>query len=116
MSGATMETLHMIRGVVLLGTMLVFPQLLGVLLFFVLKSRPHFLAHALSFIAPVLVSIFFTWMIFIYNFNQAHPNERCGMPILGALVIMLVGGCLQIIFGAFAQVALHWRTAVCARR
>lgn len=111
-----METLQTIRAFLFLGTMLVFPQLLGVLLFFLLKGRPHFLAHALSFIVPVLVSLFFTWMIFIYNFLQARPNDGCGMPVLGGLVIMLFGGCLQMLFGAFAQVVLHWRTAVCAQR
>lgn len=111
-----METLHTIWGFILLGTMLVFPQLLGVLLFFLLKGRPHLLAHALSFITPILVSLFFTWMIFIYQFYQAHPHESCGMPVLGGLVIMLFGGCLQIVFGAYAQVALHWRAAVCEQR
>lgn len=111
-----MEAVHTVWSFMLLFSLLAFPQLLGVLLFFLLKGRPHYLAHALSFITPVLVSIFFTWMIFIYRFYQAHPDERCGMPILGGLVIMLVGGCLQFVFGALAQVALHSRTAVCARR
>ena len=96
--------------------MLAFPQLLGVLFFFLLKGRPHLLAHALSFITPVVVSIFFTWMIFIDRYYQAHPDEHCGLPILGGFVFMLVGGCLQLVFGAFAQVALHSRTAICARR
>ncbi|HZI47766.1 MAG TPA: hypothetical protein VFD75_08200 [Pyrinomonadaceae bacterium] len=111
-----MEALHTIWGFLLLGTMLVFPQLLGVLLFFLLKGRPHFLAHVLSFITPVLFSIFLTWLIFIYRYTQAHPHDGCGMPILGGVVIMLFGGCLQLIFGAFSQVILHSRAAICARR
>src|SRR5690348_16238657 len=96
--------------------MLVFPQLFGVLLFFLLKGRPHFLAHALSFVAPVMLSILFAWMIFIYRYYQAHPDEHCCMPLLGGFVIMLVGAGLQLVFGALAQAALHSRTAVCARR
>lgn len=111
-----MEAVQTIWKFALLFSLLAFPQLLGVLLFFVLKGRPHFLAHAVSFLAPVLLSVFFIWMIFIYQFHQAHPDERCGLPVLGGLVIMLVAGCLQFVFGAFAQVALHSRAAVCARR
>jgi hypothetical protein len=111
-----MEAVHTIWSFVLLFSTLAFPQLFGVLLFFILKGRPHFLAHALSFVAPVLLSILFVWMIFIYRYYQAHPDERCGGPLLGALVIMLLSTGLQLGLGAFAQVALHSRTAVCARR
>ena len=111
-----MEAVQTIWNFLLLGAMLAFPQLLGILLFFLLKGRPHFLAHAISFVTPVLLSIFFIWMIFIYRYYQAHPDEHCGMPLLGGLMLILVGGCLQLVFGAFAQAALHSRTAVCARR
>src|ERR1043165_6575266 len=111
-----MEALQTIWSFLLLGTLVVFPQLFGVLLFFLLKGRPHFLAHAVSFVAPVLLSIFFTWMIFIYRYYEAHPEERCGGPLLGGFLVMLFGGCLQLVFGALAQVMLHSKTAVCAQR
>lgn len=111
-----MEALHTIWSFLLLFSMLVFPQLLGVLLFFVLKGRPHFLAHSLSFVAPFLLSIVFIWMIYIYRYYQAHPDERCGGPLLGALGIMLLSVGLQFVFGTLAQLALHSRTAICARR
>ena len=111
-----MEALHTIWSFLLLLALLAFPQLFGVLLFFLLKGRPHFLAHALSFITPILMSIFFSWMIFIYRYYQAHPNERCGGPLLGGLMITLVGACLQLVFGVLAQVTLHSRTAVCGPR
>ena len=111
-----METVNTILSFLWLGSMLVFPQLLGVLLFFLLKGRPHLLAHSLSFLVPVVLTIFFTWMIYIYGYYRAHPDERCGLPLLGGLLIVLLSGCLQLLFGAFAQVALHSRTAICARR
>src|ERR1041385_3875244 len=111
-----MEALQTIWSFVLLFSILLFPQLFGVLLFFLLKGRPHFLAHALSFVAPVLLFILFTWMIFIYRYYQAHPDERCGLPLLGGLMFMLVGAGLQLVFGTLAQAALHARTAVCVRR
>ena len=110
-----MEAVQTIWGFVLLFSVLAFPQLVGVLLFFLLKGRPHFLAHALSFVSPILLSILFTWMIYIYRYYQAHPDERCGGPLLGGVLIMLVSVVLQLVFGALAQVALHSRTVICAR-
>src|SRR3569832_140443 len=110
-----MEALQTIWSFVLLFSILVFPQLFGVLLFFLLKGRPHFLAHTLSFVAPVLLSIFFVWMIYIYRYYQAHPDERCGGPMLGALLIMLLSLVLQLVFAVLTQLALHSRTALCAR-
>ena len=111
-----MENLQTIWGFVLLGSVLVFPQLLGVLLFFLLKGRPHFLAHAFSFVAPFLLSIFFVWLIYMYRYYQANPDERCGGPMLGAMMMLLFSGCLQLVMGACAQVALHSRSAICGRR
>ena len=110
-----METVHTIWSFVLLFGVLAFPQLFGVLLFFLLKGRPHFLAHALSFVSPIVLSILFTWMIYIYRYYQAHPDERCGGPLLGGVLILLMGVVLQLVFGVFAQVALHSRSAICAR-
>jgi hypothetical protein len=112
---ASMEAVQTFWNFVLLFSTIVFPQLIGVLLFFLLKNRPHFLAHALSSVAPVVLSILFLWMIFIYRYYHLHPDERCGGPLLAALGIMLVGGGLQIVFSTLAQVALHARSAVCAR-
>ena len=109
-----MEVVQTIWGFVLLFSILAFPQLFGVLLFFLLKGRPHFLAHTVSFVSPVLLSILFVWMIYIYRYYQAHPDERCGGPLLGASVIMLLSFVLQLVFGIFAQLALHSRTALCA--
>ena len=108
-----MEALQTIWSFVLLFSVLVFPQLFGVLLFFLLKGRPHLVAHALSFVSPVVLSILFTWMIYIYRYYQAHPDERCGGPLLGGLLIMLVSVILQLVFGSLAQVALHSRTRLC---
>lgn len=111
-----MEAVQTIWSFVLLISVLVFPQLLGVLLFFFLKGRPHFLAHALSFVAPLVLSIVFVWLIYMYRYYQAHPDERCGGPMLGALMIMLVSVGLQVVFGTLAQLALHARSAVCTKR
>jgi len=110
-----MEAVQTIWNLVLLFSGLLFPQLFGVLLFFLLKGRPHFLAHALSFVAPVVMSIVFAWLIYMYRYYQAHPDERCGGPLLGALLLMLVSAGLQLVFSTLAQTALHARSGVCAR-
>jgi hypothetical protein len=108
-----MEALHTIWSLVVLFSVLLFPQLFGVLLFFLLKGRPHFLTHFLSFVSPVLLSILFTWMIYIYRYYQAHPDERCGGPLLGGVLLLLMSVGLQLVGGALAQVVLHSRTKLC---
>jgi len=111
-----MEAVHTIWSFVLLFSMLAFAQLLGVLLFFVLKGRPHILAHFLSFVAPVFLSILFIWMIFMYRYYQAHPDDHDGGQLFAASLLMLLCACLQLIFGAMIQIALHSRAAVCPKK
>lgn len=102
-----MEAVQTIWGFLLLFSVLAFSQLFGVLLFLRLKRHAHFLAHVLGFVAPVVLSLLFFWMVYIYRYYQAHPDEACGGPLLGGLLIMLLGGCSQIVFGTFAQIAVH---------
>jgi len=111
-----MEAMRTIWSFLLLFSLLAFAQLLGVLLFFRLKRLPHFLAHSLSFVAPILLSIVSEWMIFIYRYYQAHPNDHDGGQLFGASMIMLLSICLQLGVGVVVQVALHSRTGVCAKK
>ena len=102
-----MEAVRTIWSFLLLFSVLAFAQLFGVLLFLRLKRHAHFLAHFLGFVAPVLLSLVFFWMVYIYRYYQAHPDESCGGPLLGGLLIMLFGAGLQLLFGTFAQITLH---------
>ena len=96
-------------------SVLAFSQLFGVLLFLRLKRHTHFLAHAFGFVAPVLLTLVFLWLILIYRYYQAHPLEPCGGQLLAATLIMLLSGGLQLVFGTFMQIALHMRNG-CAKK
>src|SRR5262245_55074341 len=108
-----MEALYTTWSFLLLFGLLAFPQLFGVLLFIRVKRYQHFLAHLLGFVTPVLMSIFFCWMFFVYRYYQAHPDERCGLPLLGGLFLILLSAGIQLVFGMFAQISLH---RGCAKR
>ena len=98
-----------------LFSVLAFAQLFGFLLFLRLKRHAHFLAHFLGFVAPVLLSLLFLWMILIYRYYQAHPLVPCGGQLFAASLVMLLSGGLQLVFGAIAQIALHSRVDGCAK-
>ena len=110
-----METVQTIWSFTLFFGLLLFAQLFGVLLFFVLKGRPHFLAHLLSLSVPVLLSVVFLWMVLLYRYYQAHPNDHDGGQLYGAVLAMLLSGFLQIVFGTLVQIALHRRANLCAK-
>ena len=96
--------------------MLAFAQLFGVLLFLVLKGRPHFLAHFLGYIAPVPLSLFFIWLVYLVRYYQAHPDDRDGGQLFGALGLMVLSVFVQLVFGALTQNALHSKMGVCAKK
>ena len=111
-----MEALRTTWSFFLLFSLLAFAQLVGVLVFFRLKRYQHLLAHLSAFSIPVFLVIGFCWMIFIYRYYQAHPDDRDGGQLLGASLIILFGAGLEILLGAVVQVALHARVQTCARK
>jgi uncharacterized BrkB/YihY/UPF0761 family membrane protein len=102
-----MEALRTLWSFLLLFCLLGFTQLFGVLLFFRLKVYKHALAHLGGFVAPVFLSIVFSWMMFIYRYYQAHPRDRCGGQLLGAFFIIILMGSAQVVIGSVVQTTLH---------
>ena len=93
-----------------------FPLTIQHLCVFVAYGHPAVLQiAALSFsrtlgehvIAVCLLFIFFSWLVYVYRFYQAHPNERCGGPLLGALGIITMGTFVLAAISPFAQWLLH---------
>ena len=100
------EALGIIWSFLLLFSIFAFSLLMGILLFFRLR-RFHFLAHLASTLLPFVLFIFFSWLVYVYRFYQAHPNERCGGPLLGALGIITMGTFVLAAISPFAQWLLH---------
>lgn len=109
-----MEAIRTIWSFVLLFSLIAFPQLAGILLFFRIKRFAHLLAHLLGFLIPIVLSVGFAWMIFIYRYYQAHPDDHDGGQLFGASIIILSVFCMQIVFGAIAQITLHAKINNCA--
>ena len=109
------EAIHTIWRFSLFFGLLVFPQLLGVLLFFRLKRYQHFLAHACAFIFPLVLYVFLCWLIFIYAYFQRHPGyDPEGGQLFGFLAVVTFGGALQILGALIAHLLLHGRVGTCA--
>jgi uncharacterized BrkB/YihY/UPF0761 family membrane protein len=108
-----MEAIRTIWSFVLLFGLLAFAQLLGVLLFSRVKRYQHFFAHFSGFLIPILLSIGFCWMIFVYRYYHLHPDDRDGGQLLGALGIIALAVGVQTIVGLIAQLVLHSRNTTC---
>jgi hypothetical protein len=111
-----MEAVHTIWNFFLLFALLAFSQLTGVLLFFRLRRFSHFLAHISGFIVPILLSVGFLWMIFIYRYYKFHPDEREGLQLMAAFYLMILAAIGELLVGAVAQIALHSRVKGCRRK
>jgi uncharacterized protein (DUF486 family) len=109
------ERLGIIWSFLLLFSVFAFSLLMGTLLFFRLR-RFHFLAHLLGTLLPFVLFIFFSWLIYIYGFYRAHPDERCGGPLMGALGIIGLGIFGLAVFSPLAQWLLHTNSQRCGAR
>ncbi len=84
---------------------LVFPQLLGVLLYFRLSRVPRWIAAIAAALAPAVFFFWFTRLLMIAGFREAYPHgTNCGMPALAAAVLLLAGTTIQLIGGVFTQI------------
>ena len=109
-----METIRTVWSFLLLFGLLTFSQLLGILLFFRIKRYQHHLAHFSGFVIPIILSVAFCWMIFIYRYYRYHPDDRDGGQLLGAFMIIAMAVGAQIVLGVIAQIALHSKLRTCA--
>ena len=89
----------------LLGSVLIFPQLLGILLYFRLSRVPRWVAAIAAALAPAVFFFWFTRLLLIAEFHRANPGGRatCGMPALAAAFLLLAGTVVQLIGGVFTQ-------------
>ena len=102
------ESLSTAWSFLLLASTFAFPQLLGILLFFRLSRAPRWVAAIAGTIGP---AIFFVWLAPIFFFaglREAYANgERCGMPALAALSVLMAGTIIQLVLGLITHVILR---------
>jgi hypothetical protein len=103
-----METLVIVWRLLSLAGILVFPQLLGILLFFRLSRVPRWAAAIAAALAPAVFFFWFTWLLMVAEFRRAYPDGHagCGMPAVAAAFMLLLGTALQLIGGVFTQIIL----------
>ena len=107
-----MEALSTIWSFLLLGCLIAFPQLLGVLVYFKLKPVHRWLARVAGTLLPVILFIVFSWMVFVYRYYKLHPDDSCGGQLFGASFLVLGGSVLEIGLSVVAQVLLYRSAAV----
>jgi len=90
-----------------LGAALVFPQLLGILLYFRLSRVPRWVAAIAAALAPAVFFFWFTRLLLAAQFRELYPHGMtCGMPALAAAFLLLAGTVVQLIGGVFTQIIL----------
>ena len=88
-------------------SLLAVPQLLGALVFFRLQRYQQLVAHLIGFLLAISSFLFLSYLFWVYLPAKAHPEERCGLPILGAISVVLLGTLMSACFSVVIQLALH---------
>jgi hypothetical protein len=94
----------------LLAGVFVFPQLLGVLLYFRLSRAPRWLAFTTAALVPAIVFFWLAPNFFFAGLREARGERGCGMPAMAAAFLFLAGTVIQLGAGLFTQIILStWR-------
>ena len=86
----------------LLLNIIVFPQLLGILLYFRLGWAPRWLAAIAAALAPAAIFFWLAPILLFAGLREATPSG-CGMPALAALFLLFAGTIIQLVLGVFTQ-------------
>lgn len=87
----------------LLASIFVFPQLLGILLYFRLSRAPRWLTAIACTLAP---TILFVLLAPLFFFAGIREDDTCSMPALGAILILYFGALIQLGLGIYIQIVL----------
>jgi len=100
-----MESILMLGRLLSFISLLVFPQVLGVLLYFRLRRLPNWIAITVAALTPSLVFFFLSPLFFFAGFKEAQARGEltCGMPAMAALVMMFTGSIAELVGGIIVQ-------------
>ena len=104
-----METLLIVGRFLLLGSLLIFPQLLGILLYYRLGRAPRWIAAIAAALLPAIIFFWLAPIFFFAGIREAYARGEgrgCGMPAVAAGFLFLAGTAIQLLVGVFAQLVL----------
>ena len=92
---------------VLLASVFVFPQLLGILLYYRLRWAPGWIARTVAGLAPAVIFFWLAPILFFAGIREAAASGmNCGMPAVAAGIILLLATGVQLVLGLFFHVVL----------
>jgi hypothetical protein len=102
-----MESFSIAWRLLLLASLFVFPQLLGVLLYFRMHRAPRWLAVIAAAIAPAVFFIFVAPIFLFAGLREASAGgPSCGMPAFGAILLLYAGATINLVLGVVMQAVL----------
>ena len=105
-----MQTLLTVWRFLLLAGILVFPQLLGVLLYYRLHRAPRWIAFIAAALVPAIVFFFLAPFFLFAGVREAFARgDRCGMPVMAATMMLFAGTIMQLGAGLFTQMVMATR-------
>ena len=105
-----MQTLLIVWRTLLLASIVVFPQLLGILLYFRLRRAPRWLAFIAAALLPAIVFFWLAPIVLFAGVREAFARgDRCGLPLMAAAFFLLAGTIIQFGGGLFTQMVLSTR-------
>src|ERR1044072_346939 len=107
-----METLLIVWRFVLLGSILIFPQLLGILVYCRLSRVPRWLSAIVAALLSAIVFFSLVPNFFFAGIRESFARGEgrgCGMPAIAAAFLFLAGTVGQLLAGVFAQIILSRR-------
>jgi hypothetical protein len=105
-----METLQTMWSFVSLFSIFAVPQLLGVLVYFRIRRFHRGLAHVAGFLLTTASFFCLFDFLLVYLPAKAHPDEKCGLPLMAAILMLLGGTVITIFLSLTIQVILRKRT------
>lgn len=91
----------------LFASVVVFPHLLGILLFYRLHWAPRWIARTAAIIAPAVIFFWLAWIVLFGGLRGvAASGMTCGNAVVFAGIFVLFGTGVQLVLGAFTHVVL----------
>ena len=94
-----MESLLIIWRLLVMISIFAFPQLIGVLLYFRLVRISRWLAVAVGLLTPAILFFYLAPIFFFAGLREAQARREvsCGMPALGAALVVFTGTAIELI-------------------